>query len=646
MQNCTRTALLLVVCAIFAASAGAQVVTVTTSYLEDFNGNAVGSAGSSCPGPGAEPLVNGWTNLAGELPSDNEWVPDNNGTVSGGTGPSDDADGLGLGGIYLFTETSGTCSGGDVAIVESPIFNTSAMSNPGFSCAYHMFGDDQGELHFDLVNVSQGTTTQDVIAPFIGDMGDVWLNTGLVSVNALLTDPADEFRIAIRTISGPGFESDTAIDNFEIVEIPSNDVGVIAVTPSGSVGVGPATVTVTIENFGLVTETSIPVEFIINGGAGGTAAETYVGSIAPGGTDTFTFTTPANLVAGLNTIDAFTVLGLDGDPSNDITNGTATGFALVNTFPYCEDFESSDGGYVGDNEWQYGAPAGTLINAAASGTSAWVTNLTGNYSTSTTSTLTSPIFDCSALVAPQVNFNIQYESELNFDGCVVEISFDGVNFALLGSVGSGTNWYNNATDVWWDNSSGGIINAANTLDGAAGQPVVQLRWVFFSDSSVTREGFMLDDVKIEEITQGAGQAPQPGVATLDFNNAVEQNGFSVGVGLNGPYTTTITTGNDYDITMTGEANQAIILLLGTTSVGAIPLPPIGQFDLDPASASIVADGTLISLLDSLFVLDASGQRVLTFPATPGLAGASFSFQALMFNSVVPGFSNMVEVTFM
>ena len=98
MQNCTRAALLLVVCAIFAASASAQVVTVTTSYLEDFNGNGVGTAGSSCPGPGAEPLVNGWTNLAGELPSDNEWVPDNNGTVSSGTGPADDADGLGLGG--------------------------------------------------------------------------------------------------------------------------------------------------------------------------------------------------------------------------------------------------------------------------------------------------------------------------------------------------------------------------------------------------------------------------------------------------------------------------------------------------------------------------------------------------------------------
>jgi len=46
--------------------------------------------------------------------------------------------------------------------------------------------------------------------------------------------------------------------------------------------------------------------------------------------------------------------------------------AQITTFPYTEDFESGDGGWVADNTgngtWALGTPAGTIINSAASGT--------------------------------------------------------------------------------------------------------------------------------------------------------------------------------------------------------------------------------------------------------------------------------------
>ena len=57
--------------------------------------------------------------------------------------------------------------------------------------------------------------------------------------------------------------------------------------------------------------------------------------------------------------------------------------AQINSYPFLEDFESGDGGWVADNStngtWALGTPAGTIINSAASGANSWVTNLTGNY---------------------------------------------------------------------------------------------------------------------------------------------------------------------------------------------------------------------------------------------------------------------------
>jgi hypothetical protein len=72
---------------------------------------------------------------------------------------------------------------------------------------------------------------------------------------------------------------------------------------------------VTIQNFGLVTQTSIPVYYAVD--TGGAVGETFVGSLAPGATTSYTFATPANLVAGPHTIIAYTLLPGDADPSND-----------------------------------------------------------------------------------------------------------------------------------------------------------------------------------------------------------------------------------------------------------------------------------------------------------------------------------------
>lgn len=112
--------------------------------------------------------------------------------------------------------------------------------------------------------------------------------------------------------------NDTTTKNVQ--HLFGDNVGITAITsPDGSGSYTNAeTVTVTIENFGTSTQTSIPVAYQINGGT--VITETYSGSISAGGSDTYSFTTAADL-SNLGTYDitAYTNLLADSDNSDDTT---------------------------------------------------------------------------------------------------------------------------------------------------------------------------------------------------------------------------------------------------------------------------------------------------------------------------------------
>lgn len=113
--------------------------------------------------------------------------------------------------------------------------------------------------------------------------------------------------------------NDTTIK--DVQHLFADNVGATVITsPDGSGSYTAAeTVTITIENFGTATQTSIPVAYEINGGAAVT--ETYTGTLAAGATDTYSFTTTADL-SNLGTYDfvAYTDLSGDSDLSNDTTD--------------------------------------------------------------------------------------------------------------------------------------------------------------------------------------------------------------------------------------------------------------------------------------------------------------------------------------
>ena len=126
--------------------------------------------------------------------------------------------------------------------------------------------------------------------------------------------------------------------------VPPNDVAVIAV--SGPVpGCGQTTqetVTVTIRNFGSLTQTSIPVSYKVNGTAVGSG--TWTGTLPPNGTANFTFTQKANLAArGTYDIEGTTNLASDQDNSNN-SNTLTVANALLPNMPVALDFETPLGG--------------------------------------------------------------------------------------------------------------------------------------------------------------------------------------------------------------------------------------------------------------------------------------------------------------
>ncbi|MGK0385501.1 MAG: hypothetical protein ACI849_000103 [Patiriisocius sp.] len=124
----------------------------------------------------------------------------------------------------------------------------------------------------------------------------------------------------------------------DVTSLNDDDTGAIAITApvSGQLG-NTEQITITIENFGVANQTSIPVFYNINGGPDVTA--TYTGDLAQGETDTFTFTDTEDFsVAGDYIVIAGTNLAGDGDATNDTVTVTIESASVCQPTSGCEDF--------------------------------------------------------------------------------------------------------------------------------------------------------------------------------------------------------------------------------------------------------------------------------------------------------------------
>jgi hypothetical protein len=265
-------------------------------------------------------------------------------------------------------------------------------------------------------------------------------------------------------------------------------------------------VRVHVRNSALSTQTSIPVQYRVDGGSW--VSETIASMAAATEVD-YTFATQANLSAlGAHTVEVRVQQPGDNVDYNDTLSVALVNSPVISSFPYIEGFETGTGyWYAGgkNSSWQWGTPGAQLISRAAGGTKAWKTSLTGNYNDKELSYLYSPCFNLQGLSNPTLSFALALDLEdctpYVCDATWVEYSTDGITWTKLGVNGSGTNWYNRGSglDVW-SRQSYMTWRVASIPLPATGSAQLRLRFVMSSDDGVSRQGVAIDNIHIFDNT--------------------------------------------------------------------------------------------------------------------------------------------------
>ncbi|MEZ4686479.1 MAG: hypothetical protein R3B47_10555 [Bacteroidia bacterium] len=508
---------------------GQVTVTPTSPYLETFDNysNCSHSATAAC----AFPTGSLWTNVN----SSRLWRSATTNTGSSPTGPNRDFTTCGTGtcntsqtaiGAYLYTESSSPAVVGDVYEVVSPTFNISALSSPVLTFYYHLNGTSIGT--FEVI-VDNGTT-QTVALTYSGQQqtseSDPW-RKAQVLLCGYGNSVSVHFKHTLGADGSTYFWGDAGIDQVEVFDAAAAgpDLELVALTAPvpGTLCASFTSseqVTVTIKNntctaFNFATT---PVSFSLSGTGpitpsasftlnsgtlGGNQSQTVnIGSLNMSATGIYVFDVSANMVG-------------DGNSANNsITNATFKS-GTITTFPYAENFENGDGGWEtqGTTTFAIGSPSGSVINqnAPGGGTKSWVTNPGGLYSTNENGAVVSPCFNMSSLTNPVIQFDAWWNSEVSWDGTVLQYSTNGGqawnNVGILNDPNA-ENWYNdNSLDgraggqnIGWSGNpgSGGWLSLEYTMPFLGGQSSVIFRFAFGSDGSVQYDGFAFDNIFILE----------------------------------------------------------------------------------------------------------------------------------------------------
>ncbi len=279
---------------------------------------------------------------------------------------------------------------------------------------------------------------------------------------------------------------------------------------------------------------NVNISYSFNGGAWVTET---IDTILPFYQDTFTFATPLN-ISSPGSYPFVVAIHTNGDemPTNDTMQINVIKTPVVSTFPYFQDFESTQYWTAwGNTTFELATPSTTSLNSAYSGQNAWVTNADSNYLNSEDGYVLSPCFDFSSLDTPVVSFAINYNTESCCDGAYLEVTLDeGNTWYTVGQNGDPDNWYNTSYNSWRGNSNGWVI-AKHVLDTLGGKPSVRFRVVFTSDGSLSYEGFAFDNFRVyekpaidaiaQEIVSPVGDLGCSGAGVYNLKVLVASNGY-------------------------------------------------------------------------------------------------------------------------
>ncbi|WP_298542226.1 S8 family serine peptidase [uncultured Aquimarina sp.] len=173
-----------------------------------------GSTGGGCTsGISSFPYSEGFENTLGawtqSTADDINWSVDASGTPSGSTGPSSATQGT----YYIYVEASvnGTGYPNKQAILNSPCFDLSGLSEASFSFSYHMYGAaDMGSIAVDA-STDDGATWTNLWSQS-GNQGNSWLDAS-IDLNAYA---GGSVQLRFNRITGSTWQADIAIDNVSL----------------------------------------------------------------------------------------------------------------------------------------------------------------------------------------------------------------------------------------------------------------------------------------------------------------------------------------------------------------------------------------------------------------------------------------------
>lgn len=347
-------------------------------------------------------------------------------------------------------------------------------------------------------NIGEGVTTK----------------TGSLSITNTLANAGQDFSASFQVrigqhdtsaIAANEYGNGLTIDNFKLYNV-KNDVQLLGILNPEKLncgGVPSELVTVKIYNSDNLGQSDIQLFYRFDNGA---VVTQTLDTLAPKDTVDFTFTQPVSLTAiGYHQLDVW--LSATGDTylhNDSMLNYSIRNQPVVRAYPYLENFETGDGNWFSEgnnNSWEYGTPASTKINKAASGSNAWKTNLDGKHNDNETAYLYSPCLDLSSLNNPVLSFSLATDIE-NCDNelcdrAYMEYSEDGINWTKLGAANEGTNWYNDADHQVWNEQDNVRWRVASIKLPKSNS--LKLRFVFRSDPEASREGIAVDDIHIFDL---------------------------------------------------------------------------------------------------------------------------------------------------
>lgn len=310
---------------------------------------------------------------------------------------------------------------------------------------------------------------------------------------------------------------------------------------------------------------------------------------------------------------------------------------------YIEDFEGSQHGWTTSGTlWELGTPMQGNLSGAHSGTNAWATNLTGNYTHGADESIVSPAFDFTACPSdPILSLYIRHRMSYN-DGFRVEVDLgDGAGFRQLG----GLDWYDhtlvNAGQIaanpilgqaWTCIPSGTLAPCtqpaldwtlkSHAIDGAAGRPSVRLRIRVGTDLYNGARGAVVDDVSIESFLCPGTE----GVSGDDFTQTVSLAGVlqpgSVHTVAPGTYVTFNTLSPGGTFTGTPVVIAAEVAPTGTAPLGLFPA--ICHTQTGPAYLILLGNPTAVAL--------PSTGLPISFAYSGGLTGLSATIQSVVYSA--------------